>query len=141
MTTHDCRISPRFFRYSASFQFIPRKRVVFYFTRLSFDFIGISALTFDSFCFSFLSGTRFALTHCTNRATAGRKNFLRLMRKRMKNKLVHKLIQYLEQWISSRSARQFQSEPKTFETKKADKLSSVKAHLPKVLLFLKKRFR
>ena len=59
----------------------------------------------------------------------------------MKNKLMQKLFGYLGQWISSRSARQFQSEPKTFETKKFDKLSSVKEHLPKVLLFLKKRFR
>ena len=59
----------------------------------------------------------------------------------MKNKLMQKLTQYLRQWISSRSARKFQSEPKTSETKKSDKLSAAQEHLPKVLLFLKKRFR
>lgn len=59
----------------------------------------------------------------------------------MKNKLMQKLIQYLEQWISSRSARQFQREPKTSETKKFDKFSTAQEHLPKVVRFLKKRFR
>ena len=59
----------------------------------------------------------------------------------MKNKLMQKLIQYLGQWISSRSARQFQSEPKTFKTKKFDKFSAAQEHLPKVVRFLKKRFR
>ena len=118
-----------------------KKRNVFYSTRPSSDFIGISALTFNRFLFDLFIWHSLCSCSLHKPRHSRVQKLLRLMRKRMKNKLMQKLIQYLGQWISSRSARQFQSEPKTFKTKKFDKFSAAQEHLPKVVRFLKKRFR
>ena len=59
----------------------------------------------------------------------------------MKNILMQKLFGYLGQWFFSRSAREFQGGTPIAETKKSGKFSAAQKHLPKVVRFLKKRFR
>ena len=59
----------------------------------------------------------------------------------MKNILVQKLLGYLKQWLFSRSTQEFQSKPDNALTKNRNNFSSVQEHLPKVVGFLKKRFR